>query len=210
MARAKAPKQARARRSGTPEDRLIDAALALAERHGWRRTGLAEIAAEAGLTLPEAYALHRGKGAILRAFQRRIDQAALAGTAHASGESARERLFDLLMRRLEALKPHKPAVRAILRDSIGHPAAIFGIAGLGRSMRWMLEGAGISTGGCAGRLLVHLTAALYLNVLRTFLGDDSEDLGRTMAALDRGLRQGEQMCRFLPGRGRPAARAHVT
>jgi AcrR family transcriptional regulator len=203
MARAKAPK--RARRHGTPEDRLIEAALELAGRQGWRRTGLAEIAAEAGVSIAEAYALHRGKHAILRAFQRRIDQAALAGTS--SGDSARERLFDLLMRRFEALKPHKAAVRAILRDSVGHPAAIFGIASVERSMRWMLEGAGISTGGCAGRLLVHLTTALYLSVLRVFLGDDSEDLGRTMAALDRGLRQGEQICRFLPGRGGPAAHA---
>jgi AcrR family transcriptional regulator len=205
MARAKAPK--RARRSGTPEDRLIDAALALAERQGWRRTGLAQIAAEAGLSLPEAYALHRSKRAILRAFRRRIDQAALAGAARSSGDSARERLFDLLMRRFDALKPHKAAIRAILRDSIGHPAALFGVAHLEGSMRWMLEAAGISTGGCAGRLVVHLTTALYLSVLRVFLGDDSEDLGRTMAALDRGLRQGEQMCRFLPGRGRTAASA---
>lgn len=205
MARAKTPKEPR--RSGTPEDRLIDAALALAERQGWRRTGLAEIAAEAGLSLVEAYALHRGKAGILRAFQRRIDQAALEGTGRQSGESARERLFDVLMRRLDALKPHKAAIRAILRDSVGHPGAIFGIAGVERSMRWMLEGAGIATGGCAGRVLTHLVTALYLSVLRTFLGDDSEDSGRTMAALDRGLRQGERMCRFLPGRGRPAARA---
>jgi len=207
MARAKAPKRPRARRSGTPEDRLIDAALALAGRQSWRRTGLAEIAAEAGLSLPEAYSLHRGKAGILLAFQRRIDQAALAGTARQAGESARERLFDLLMRRFDALKPHKAAIRAILRDSLGHPGAIFGIAGVARSMRWMLEGAGISTGGCAGRLLVHLVTALYLAVLRTFLADDSEDLGRTMAALDRGLRQGEQLCRFLPGRAGPAATA---
>ena len=205
MARAKAPK--RARRSGTPEDRLIDAALALAERQGWRRTGLAQIAAEAGVTLSEAYSLHRSKHAILRAFQRRIDQAALGSTARPSGETTREKLFDLLMRRFEALKPHKGAVRAILRESIGRPTAILGVAGVERSMRWMLEGAGISTGGCAGRVVVHLTTALYLSVLRTFLGDDSEDLGRTMAALDRGLRQGEQMCRFLPGRRSEAVSA---
>ncbi|HUK57619.1 MAG TPA: helix-turn-helix domain-containing protein [Stellaceae bacterium] len=186
---------------------MIDAALDLAERQGWRRTGLAEIAAEAGLSLAEVYALHRGKAGILRAFQRRADQAALAASGRHAGESARERLFDVLMRRLDVLKPHKAAIRAIVRDSFGDPVAILGIAGLTRSMRWMLEGAGISTGGCAGRLLAHLTAALYLSVLRIFLADDSEDLGRTMAALDRGLRQGERICRFLPGRGRLAAKA---
>jgi AcrR family transcriptional regulator len=205
MARGKAAK--RPRRAGTPEERLVDAALALAERQGWRRTGLAEIAAEAGVSLAEAYALHRGKGAILRAFQRRIDQTALAGLGRERGASARERLFDLLMRRFDALKPHKAAVRAILRDSVGQPVSILGLVGLERSMRWMLEAAEIRTGGCAGRLLVHLTAALYLSVLRVFLNDDSEDLGRTMAALDRGLRRGEALCRFLPNRREAAARA---
>jgi AcrR family transcriptional regulator len=205
MARGKAAK--RPQRAGTPEERLIDAALALAERKGWRRTGLAEIAEEAGVSLAEAYALHRGKGAILRAFQRRIDAAALAGLGGDRGESARERLFDLLMRRFDALKPHKAAVRAILRDSVGQPLSILGLLGLERSMRWMLEAAEISTSGCAGRLMVHFTGALYLSVLRVFLSDDSEDLGKTMAALDRGLRRGESLCRFLPSRREPAPRA---
>jgi AcrR family transcriptional regulator len=203
MARAKTAK--RPRRAGTPEDRLIDAALALAERQGLRRTGLAEIAKEAGVSLAEAYALHRGKAAILRAFQRRIDAAALASLGRDGGESARERLFDLMMRRFDALKPHKAAVSAILRDSVGRPVSILGLLGLERSMRWMLEAAEIHTGGLAGRLLVHLIAALYLSALRVFLNDESEDLGRTMAALDRGLRRGESLCRFLPGRREPAS-----
>src|SRR3984957_20900639 len=102
----------------TPENRLIDAALALAARQGWRRTGLAEIAAEAGLKLHEAYALHRSKAAILAAFTRRIDREVLTGAPAAEeGESVRDRLFDTLMRRYDALKPYKPALRAILRDS---------------------------------------------------------------------------------------------
>ena len=144
MAKAKAPRR-RQPPEGTPENRLIEAALALAGRQGWRRTGLAEIAAEAGLKLHEAYAIHRSKGAILRAFIRRIDQEVLAGAAPDEGEGTRERLFDTLMRRFEAQKPYKEGIRAILRDSVGDPAAVFGLPVLRRSMRWMLEGSGIST-----------------------------------------------------------------
>ena len=140
MARAKRPR--RTRPSGTPEDRLIEAALTLAARQGWRRTGLAEIAAEAGLKLHEAYAIHRSKGAILRAFTRRIDREVLEGAAPEAGESARERLFDTMMRRFEALKPHKDAIRAIARDSIGDPAMLFRLAAMRRSMRWMVGGGG--------------------------------------------------------------------
>jgi len=204
MARARAPRKASADRS--PEARLIEAALALAARQGWRRTSLAEIASEAGLPLHEAYALHRSKGSILRAFVWRIDAAVLAG-ATTSEESPRERLFDTLMRRFDALKPHKDGVRAILRESVGTPAALLGLPVLRRSMGWMLEASGISSAGCRGRLVADATVALYLSVLRVFLADDSEDLGRTMAALDRALRRAEQLCRFLPHAPREAARA---
>ncbi len=100
MARARAPR--RRREEGTPEQRLIDAALELAARQGWRRTGLAEIAAAAGLKLHEAYALHRSKASILRAFMRRIDASVLAGGGRSgTARTARDRLFETLMRRFE-------------------------------------------------------------------------------------------------------------
>lgn len=207
MARAKAKAPRRPPPDGTPENRMIEAALALAARQGWRRTGLAEIAAEAGLKLHEAYAIHRSKGAILRAFIRRIDQEVLAGAAPDDSEGARERLFDTLMRRFEAQKPYKEGIRAILRDSVGDPGAVFGLRLLRRSMRWMLEGSDITVSGFTGAVMTRLVLALYLSVLRTFLGDDSPDLARTMAALDRGLRQGEALCRFLPHRREVAAAA---
>jgi AcrR family transcriptional regulator len=205
MARARAPRKAPAA-DRSPETRLIEAALALAARKGWRRISLAEIAEEAGLRLHEAYALHRSKGSILRAFIRRIDAAVLAG-AGPSDESARERLFDTLMRRFDALKPYKDGVRAIVRDSMGHPASLLGLPVLARSMAWMLEASGISSAGCRGRLAAKATAALYLSVLRVYLSDDSADLGRTMAALDRALRRAESVCRFMPQPRREAAQA---
>jgi AcrR family transcriptional regulator len=174
-----------------PEQRLIDAALALAARQGWRRTSLAEIAAEAGLQLHEAYKLHRSRLSILAAMTRRIDAAVLAGATPGEGESTRDRLFDTLMRRFDALQPHRPALRAILRDSLGDPASLLAVPGLLRSMRWMLEASGVSTAGWRGRLRVQALAGLYLAVLRVFLEDDSADLAHTMAALDRRLRRGE-------------------
>lgn len=201
MAKRKAPVR------HDPKKRLIAAALALAARQGWRRASLAEIAAEAKLPLHEAYAFFRSKPAILAAFRRDIDVAVLAKAVpeRDAGEAPRDRLFEVLMRRFEALQPHRPALKSILRDSLGHPAALCGLAGLMRSMGWMLEAAGISVSGCRRRLTINLLSGLYLSVLRVFLDDDSADLGRTMAALDRRLRQGESLLGFatsLAGAGR--------
>jgi AcrR family transcriptional regulator len=175
------------------EGRLVDAALRLAARQGWRPTGVAAIAAEAGLPLDQAYAACPSKLAILAAFHRRIDRAALAGSAGESDASGRDRLFDILMRRFDALQPHKAALRAILRDSIGDPAALLDAPVVLRSMAWMLEAAGVSADGWRGGLRTQLLAGLYLLVLRDFLDDDSADLAKTMAALDRRLRRAQSL-----------------
>jgi AcrR family transcriptional regulator len=173
-------------RTASARDRMVDAALALAARQGWRRTGMAEIAAEAGLSLAEAYAACPSKLALLGAFHRRIDATALAGAGD-SRDPPRDRLFDLLMRRFDALAPHRDALKSMLRDSLGDPAALLAAPALINSMSWMLEAAG----GGAGRarwIRAHILAGIYFSVFRVFLRDDSADLARTMAELDRRLR----------------------
>jgi AcrR family transcriptional regulator len=201
MARRASARKAAAKSGATAKDRLVDAALTLAARQGWRRTGMAAIAAQAGLSLGEAYAAAPSKLVLLAAFHRRVDQAALAIAADGA-EPARDRLFDVLMRRFDALAPHRPALRSILRDSLGDPAAVFGVPALLSSMGWMLEAAGISTAGLRGRLRSQLLTGLYLSVLRVFLDDDSTDLARTMALLDQRLRWGESWLGL--GRSEPA------
>lgn len=176
-----------------PRQRMIAAALELAASQGWRRTGLGEIAAAAHLPLAEAYALFRSKAAILAGFRHGVDAVVLAGPTPSANESARDRLFDVLMRRLDALKPHRPALRAILRDSIGDPAAVKSAIGLHRSMMWMLTAAGLPSTGCRGRLACRLVTAVYLSIFPVFFRDESGDLGSTMATLDKRLRQVEQV-----------------
>jgi AcrR family transcriptional regulator len=172
-------------------ERMLAAALALAAERPWREIGLAEIAAEAGLPLDQAYAACPSRPAILAALQRRIDRTALADAAGAGEDGQRDRLFDLLMRRFDALKPHRTALRSILRDSLGEPQLLCGVPALFRSMAWMLEAAGISAAGWRGGVRARLLTALYLSVFRIFLDDDSTDLAKTMAALDRRLRRGQ-------------------
>jgi AcrR family transcriptional regulator len=195
MARRAKGTRAKSTRAAAPEesaeDRLVTAALTLAARQGWRNTGLGEIAREAGLPLAEAYAACSSKLAILAAWHRRIDRVALEGAGEMGDETPRDRLFDLLMRRFDALQASRVAVRALLRDSLGDPGALLGAPLLLRSMGWMLEAAGVSAAGWLGRLRVQLLAGLYLSVLRVFLEDESADLTRTMAVLDRRLRRAE-------------------
>lgn len=172
---------------GDAESRLVEAALTLADRQGWRRTTLSDIAREAGLSLADLHGHLRSRGAILSACLRHFDQVALAGPAADKDDKPKDRLFDLLMRRFEALKPHRKAVRAMVWDSFGDPAALLALRRLLISMGWMLEAAGIPTVGLPGMAKRRILALAYLSVLAVFLRDDSADLAKTMAALDRRL-----------------------
>lgn len=192
MARGRraAPKRSAPRRqaaSSDTESRLVEAALRLADRQGWRHTTLTDIAHEADLSLAELHARLRSRGAILAACLRHFDRIALAGPPTDKGDKPKDRLFELLMRRFEALKPHRKALRSIAWDSIGDPAALLALKRLLTSMGWMLEAAGVPTAGLAGLARRRILALAYLSVLVVFLRDDSRDLGKTMAALDRRL-----------------------
>src|ERR1700678_4233152 len=92
---------------------LITAAFALAATNGWTTVSAAAAARAANLPLEQARARFPSRDAILLRFGRLADQAALAGAL--TEGTARDKLFDLLMRRFDALQLHRDGIRALLR-----------------------------------------------------------------------------------------------
>ncbi len=210
MAKKAAPKKPRKTTRDVPRN-VLDAALELAALQGWRDTTLADIAEAAKLPLGEVLAVYPSKAAIVSAFARTIDAKVLEGDdPDLAGQPPRDRLFDVMMRRFDALGPHKEATRAIVGATLCDPAsAVCAAFALRRSMALMLETAHIGSTGVRGILRVKGLAAIHLSVLRVWFGDDSDDMAQTMAALDKRLRQAESLimlCR-LPGRRRAAPEA---
>ena len=202
--RPEQPKQ----RAADPAERALAAAMDVAVRIGWRRAALADIAAAAGMSLGELHAQFSDKAAILRGVVEFADRKVLAGTPEPDPESsARDRLFDVLMRRFDALKPYREGLAAVAREGggVGVGDAICGAQRMLRSMAWMLEAAGIATGGWAGACRVRGLAVAYAATFSTWLRDESEDMGKTMAALDKNLGRAERFANTLAFRraGRP-------
>lgn len=197
-----------ARKKVDPSQKIIDASLKLAEEKGWRPLGLPEIAEAAGVSLSELHRHFVSKQAILDGFSQSIDGALLDELDEdlELEEPARDRLFDVLMRRFDLLQPHRPALARITYDQLNDPLALCGsLRQLSQSMRWMLEGARIGTGGLVGAVRVKALVAIYLSVIPVWLRDETADQSKTMAALDARLRRVEGLIDRL-GRGRYPAR----
>jgi len=185
-----------------PAKRVIEVALRLAAERGWADLALADIAAAAKMPLADLYASYPSKTAILVGLSREVDRQVLAGLEPGAEESTRDRLFDLIMKRFDALAPHRDGLSAVARDARRDPlAALCGMGQLARSMALMLEAAGVSSSGIPGALRTRGLGAIYLATMRDWFRDDSADKARTMAALDARLRRAESCALRFDRRG---------
>lgn len=176
------------------ENAILDAALRLTLEQGWSATSLRDIARAAGLNLAELYRRYPSKSALLAGFLRRIDAEMLASEdeGEADAELPRDRLFDVIMRRFDALAAHKEAVRVIHADLARDPAALAANARPNlRTLAWMMEAAGLDSSGLRGAIRLRVLGLVYARALRVWLNDNDTDLARTMAELDRRLRRAE-------------------
>lgn len=190
----------RAPRTGDPVDAMLD----LVAAEGWRAVTFGRIATASDMSLSELYARYSSKSDLLVAYSRRIDAAMLEvlGPAPLSveGGMVKDRLFEALMARLDAMTPHKEAIRALMRDLPGDPAALvcFLYGGLRRGLDWALASADLDATGLAGGLRRKVLGAVYLVALRVWLRDDGADLAATMAHLDRRLSQASRCLTARP------------
>ena len=175
-----------------PRNAIVDALLELASERSWEDITISDIASRANVSLGTFRDCFPSKGAVLAAFARRIDHIVLdAVSSDMAGDPAKDRLFDILMRRLDALAPYKLGLEAIYDWARRDPLAA---AALNRvvinSMRFMLEAAGIESEGAVGALKLQGLAIAWARVLRVWFHDSEPGLATTMAALDRELTRG--------------------
>lgn len=175
-----------------PRNAIIDALLELASERSWEDITISDVASRANVPLSAFRDYFPSKGAVLASFSRRIDHVVLDATGDdLAGEPVKDRLFDILMRRLDALAPYKLGLEAVYEWARRDPLAA---SALNRvvvnSMRFMLEAAGIDSEGPVGALKLQGLALAWGRILRVWFQDDDPGLASTMAALDRELTRG--------------------
>ena len=186
-------------RGASDRDKAIGALMTLLAERSFEQIGLAEVAGRAGLKLSQMRAEFGSVLAIYAAHVKQLDRTVLAGgDADMAEEGPRERLFDVEMRRIEALAPYKAAVSSLMRAARRSPGLALALNAMAvRSQAWMLEAAGIGAHGPRGALRAQGAALMFARVLSVWVDDEDEGLARTMAALDRGLHSAERWDGFV-------------
>ena len=175
-----------------PRDAIIEALMELAGERVWEDITITDIATRANLSLADFRDAFPSKGAVLAGFSRKIDRVVLDGTTDdLMGEPAKERLFDVLMRRLDALAPYKLGLEGVSEWLSRAPLATAAVNRLElNSMRFMLEAAGIESEGPVGAVKLQGLVIVWSRVLRNWFRDDDPGLSQTMSQLDTELTRG--------------------
>ncbi|MET3353798.1 UNVERIFIED_ORG: AcrR family transcriptional regulator [Xanthobacter viscosus] len=188
--------------SETTRDACLRSFLALLAERPFTRIALGDVAERCGVSLAEMRASYASSQDLLAAFFRSTDRHVLSeGGPDAedfAGEGPKERLFEVLMRRLDALEPHREAVRSLRRSARRDPLLALHLLRLSEtSQRWMVASAGLDCTGLAGSIRAKGLAVLFARVLDVWLEDEDPGLARTMATLDQELERGAKLLGML-------------
>lgn len=179
--------------------KIVDALMELAAETRFEDISIRDICKAAGVSLADFRDAFPSKGAVLAGLSRRIDHAVLTqDTGELADENPRERLFDVLMRRLEAMAPYREGLREVAAWLRREPVAALAMNQAAmNSMRFMLEAAGIEARGASGAIKLQGLALAWTRVVDVWLDDEEPALSKTMAELDRVLTRGERAAASL-------------
>ena len=193
--------------SKSKRDLIVDALMELAAERRWEDISIHDVAVRANISLADFRDHFPSKGAVLAAFSRRIDRVVLDGTTNdLAAEPAKDRLFDVLMRRLDAMAPYREALRGIVEWSRRDPVSATALNSMAlNSMRFMLEAADMTSEGAAGHIKLQGLVIAWTRILDVWFDDEDPAMARTMAALDRELARGEKLVARVEDMSRMAA-----
>ena len=186
---------------------LLVLAFEIIAATGWCGFTFTELAERSNLSMTDVRKSFSGRAALLDALNQRLDQAMLAvDSDDMEGLPPKDRVFELMMSRLEAMAPMRAGLCRLIEDVRFDPGLIAMTAcRLDRSLAWLQDAAGLSHGHGPSplkdfrrRLQRRLLGAVYLQALNVWSSDESPDLAKTMASLDKQLRRIESLAGLAP------------
>lgn len=183
-------------------EKALQAAFKLAETGKWGDLTLAEIAAEAGLSLKDFHGV-ADKTDLSASVERFFDAGMSEGSIDPE-ETARTRLFDVIMLRFEAMEEVRDGAMSYLR---WRDRSLDGLAlrltARAKTAKWALACAGLDgTSQIPRGVQVASLGWALAQAERAWRQETSPDLSRTMASLDAELIKIEERAAWIKNRGK--------
>lgn len=175
----------------------LTALLELAEEHPYENLTLADIAEHSGVALSDFHGVAT-KQALLDAMEPHFDKA-MSSEGIDRTETPRERLFDVIMLRFEAMEPHRDGLLSIMswRDRQALQLAKL-VAARKASADWALIAAGLDGEESVPTDVRAIGLAWVIGKTeRAWRKETDPGFARTMAALDGELRKMEERAGWL-------------
>ncbi len=180
------------------KDKTFKACLNVIEEYGFAKFTFSLASEDSGIPIETFHKHFHNPIDVMNHLFKKIDEQVLKNFDPSPEISQKDQLFDILMLRFEISEPFKPVLRNFWKDSLFIPNEYPPLLCQAlESMGWMLDATGISPRGLTGLLKTQGLLGIYLFALRAWFFDDSEDLGKTMAALDKGLSNMESAAKLL-------------
>ncbi len=189
------------------DQRIVDAALDLAEEVGWEGLRLRVVAERLGVPLAEVLVHYRDLDAVADAWFRRAWSAMLAAPPEGfAARPARERLHLAIMRWFDALAPHREVSGQILAAKLypAHPHHWVPLVfNLSRNIHWLREAALLDAVGRRRQVEEIGLTWLFLMALAVWLRDETPGQARTRDVLRHRLADADRAMVRVWGKARP-------
>ncbi len=188
--------------------KILETFLGLISEHPYEEVSLQLVAEKAKVKLSDMRSTFASKADLVAAFAEKVDTAVLDERDEDMGDQPpRDRLFDVLMTRIDALAEHREAVRALHAAARKDPALALEFNRIeARSQKWMLIAAGIEVSGVKARIVAQGLAVAFSRVVSVWLDEEDEGMPRTMSKLDSELDRGSSFMERLNSLERAAGR----
>ncbi|MFL2781659.1 MAG: hypothetical protein ACJZ9G_05490 [Rhodospirillales bacterium] len=178
--------------------KIVDALFILTPTMSWKDITMEKIAKVVKLNKMDLNKYFTSKISILIAYNNSLDQAIFVEFKKESENTlvnSRDQIFDIIMAKFDILNSKKDGIRHIFKKTfpvelVANPKSYLNLV---KSMKLVLNLAGIKTNTPMGCIRVNILSGIFINSFISWLSDDSPDMSKTMASLDKGLRQAEAL-----------------
>ena len=176
------------------KEKLIILGFKLIEKKGWSYFSLKSLAKENKSDLESIKNFFKNKSQFLVSFSEMIDNKVLANIDkdEFNKNSIKDNLFELIMLRFENLNPYKTGLKILLSDLKKSPVELKKIMKkVLDSMDLFLEIANVKNNYLMDFIKVNIIFIIYSYVFNVWLDDQSSEMSKTMAELDKWLSKAE-------------------